>query len=202
MAKRHGSTAGGRRHRRLGNYLLDRGFQLKYVAMILGLSLVISFALGVFLVDQMRENSRMLQLDAELDPVFQEQLARADTEAVLVLAGGLVLFNVVLALGAVVVTHRMAGPIFVFRRYLRMLAEGRIPEVRALRRGDEFADVLEDLRRTVQAVERGFEADLELSARIRAALASGAGPDVSEVERELDRFEASRRESLGIETSS
>lgn len=202
MQKRHQSTAGGRRHRRLGNYLLDRGFQLKYVAMILGLSMSISFALGVFLVDQMRENSRMLQLDAELDPVFQAQLASADTEAVLVLAGALLLFNLVLAFGAVVVTHRMAGPIFVFRRYLRMLAEGRIPQVRALRRGDEFADVLETLKQTVDAVGRRYEEDLEVSARIRAALAQAGGPDLDEVRRELDSFEASRRESLGIETSS
>jgi len=211
MATRHVSTAGsspggppkgGRRHRKLSNYLLDRSFQLKYVGMILGLSLLISIALGVFLVDQMRENSRMLQLDAELDPVFQEQLAQADAHQVAVLVGALLLFNLILAFGAVVVTHRMAGPIFVFRRYLGMLAEGRIPQMRALRRGDEFGDVLEQMRSTVQFIERGLEEDLEVAARIRAALAADGGPDLDAARAELDRFEARRRESLGIETSS
>lgn len=200
MTTRHASTAGGRQHRRLGNYLLDRTFQLKYVAMILGLSVLISFALGLFLVEQMRENSRMLQLDAELDPVFAEQLAASDTRAVLVLVGALMLFNLLLAIGAVVVTHRMAGPIFVFRRYLRMLSDRRIPQVRALRRGDEFSDLIDELRGTVEAIERGYEQDLEVAGRIRAAL--DGGPDVEAIRAELDRFEASRRESLGHETSS
>lgn len=144
---------GGRKKRRVTNLLLNRSFQLKYTALIVGMSASLSTGLGFFLVRQMRENSRMLQLDAELDAVFQEQLARADAENALVLIGALVLFNVLLALGAIYVTHRMAGPMFVFRRYLRLLGEGKIPRVRRLRRGDEFGDVIEQLRETVSAIE-------------------------------------------------
>jgi len=189
MPNRHASTVGQRRHRRVSNYLLNRSFQLKYVGMILGLSIAISFGLGFFLVDQMRENSRMLMLDAEMDPVFQEQLARSDAESMLVLVGALLAFNVALGVGALVVTHRLAGPMFVFRRYLRMLAEGKIPNIRALRKGDEFEDVLQEMKNTVQAVERGMRQDLESVAKIRALLGEMPSADLAAVHAELDQIE-------------
>ncbi len=189
MPNRHASTVGQRRHRRVSNYLLNRSFQLKYVGMILGLSIAISFGLGFFLVDQMRENSRMLMLDAEMDPVFQEQLARSDAESMLVLVGALLAFNLVLGVGALVVTHRLAGPMFVFRRYLRMLAEGKIPNIRALRKGDEFEDVLQEMKNTVQAVEQGMRQDLESVAKIRALLGEMPSADLAAVHAELDQIE-------------
>jgi hypothetical protein len=201
MTTRNVSTAGGRRNRRMSNYLLDRRFQLKYVSMILALSGLISVALGSFLVQQMRENTRMLQLDAELDPVFQEQLAEADATSVLVLVGALVLFNLALGVGAVVVTHRMAGPIFVFRRYLGMLADGRIPRVRALRKGDEFADVLERLQEAVSSVEARARADLELAQRVRA-MSEAEPPDTGAIRAELDRWAQAKRALLGEDSGS
>ncbi|MCA9550748.1 MAG: hypothetical protein KC933_11985 [Myxococcales bacterium] len=197
MTTRNASTIGSRHHRRLSNYLLDRRFQLKYVGMIMALSSLLSVALGSFLVQQMRENSRMLQLDAELDPVFQEQLAQADAQAVLVLVGTLVLFNLALGLGALVLTHRMAGPLFVFRRYLAMLAGGKIPRVRALRKGDEFADVLEGLQEAVSAVEARARADLEVAQRLRA-LTEGA-VDAVAIRAEVDRWAEDKRALLGEE---
>lgn len=189
MPNRHASTVGQRRHRRVSNYLLNRSFQLKYVGMILGLSIAISFGLGFFLVDQMRENSRMLMLDAEMDPVFQEQLARSDAESMLVLVGALLLFNLALGIGALVVTHRLAGPMFVFRRYLRMLAEGKIPNIRALRKGDEFEDVLQEMKNTVQAVEQGMRQDLESVAKIRALLGDNPSANLAAIRAELDQIE-------------
>lgn len=209
MPNRHASTVGQRRHRRVSNYLLNRSFQLKYVGMILGLSILISFGLGSFLVEQMRENSRMLLLDTEMDPIFQEQVAQSDAESVLVLVGALLLFNLILGVGALIVTHRLAGPMFVFRRYLRMLGEGKIPEIRALRKGDEFEEVLQELRTTVRAVEQGMRQDLESVARIRGLLAQEAGPDLGAVQVELSRLEERKQggskippDRAGIESSS
>ena len=75
----------GRRNRRMRNILLDRRFQLKYVGLVLGFSGAISLGLGTFLVRQIKVNSRMLQLDADMDPVFAEQLARSDAQAIAVL---------------------------------------------------------------------------------------------------------------------
>jgi hypothetical protein len=153
-----------RRHegRKFRNLLLKRGFQLKYTGMVLGLSIVLSIALGSFLLLQVRENSRMLRLEAEFDPVFAEQIARSDATLTLTLVGALLLFNVVLAVVSVAVTHRMAGPIYVVERYLDALADGRLPQMRHLRRGDEFVDLWMALRRLVDAEERAAQRDVEI----------------------------------------
>lgn len=168
----------GRKQRRMSNLLLNRKFQLKYTGMIVGLSSVISFALGAFLIEQMRVNSRMLQLDAELDAVFQEQLAQSDARIMAYLVGALVAFNLVLALGAIFVTHRMAGPIFVFRRYVRMLGEGQIPHVRKLRKGDEFRELIDTVQDTVDLIVTQTKAEIDVLERAQAALA-GSDPSVS-----------------------
>ncbi len=164
----------GRRQRKLTNLLLDRKFQLKYTGMIVALSSTISVALGFFLVAQMRENSRMLQLEAELDAVFQEQLAQSDAYNLLVMVGTLVLFNVALGLSGIFVTHRMAGPIFVIRRYVRMIGEGKLPLVRSLRKGDEFGDVIEDMQSAVSNIEARTIREIEQLREIKADIEGSA----------------------------
>jgi len=70
----------GRKQRRFRNRLLNPRFQLKYTAMIVGVASLISIVLGVYLTSMLRENSRMLKLEAEFDDVLQSQLADADSK--------------------------------------------------------------------------------------------------------------------------
>lgn len=182
----------GRKQRRMTNLLLNRRFQLKYTGMIVGLSTIISIALGFFLVEKIRENSRMLQLDAELDAVFQEQLAQSDAKVIAYLVGALLLFNVLLGLGAIFVTHRMAGPIFVFRRYVRMLGEGRIPHVRRLRRGDEFRELIDTVQTAAEAIAVQTREEIEVLSRVQEAVAGGDAA----VATDLERLIAKKRASL------
>ncbi len=183
----------GRHQRKFTNLLLNRSFQLKYTGMVVGLSSVISIGLGFFLVEQMRENSRMLQLETNLDAVFQEQLVAADAKTILVMVGALIAFNVLLGLGVVFVTHRMAGPIFVFRRYLRVIGEGRIPQVRALRKGDEFGEVLDQLQLTVVALEARLKREIAGLERARAAL---VGQNAAEAQVEVERLLTEKRNAI------
>jgi hypothetical protein len=195
MTNRHASTI-GRRHRKVSNYLLNRNFQLKYVSMSLGLSAMLSIGLGSFLVSQMRENSRMLLLDADMDAVFQEQIAIADAQSLLVLGGALLVFNILVGMGALLVTHRMAGPLFVIQRYLGMLSDSKIPEIRDLRKGDEFEDVLEAVRHTVGAVEDRLVQDLEGMQRIQDCLAGTNDADVDGALAELGQMQARKQAFL------
>lgn len=193
-AGRYPSTVGERADRRMQNLLLDRSFQLKYVGLTMVLSVLASAALGFFLLDQMRENSRILLLDA--DPIFQEQIAQSDARVTLILIGILAVFNVVLGIGAMFVTHRMAGPLFVFRRYLRMLGEGKIPAIRNLRPGDEFRTLLEQLRDTIDAVANWTQADIEQLERVLKALKDAPDPNITEACSELERILEQKRAML------
>ncbi len=159
------------------NLLLNARFQLKYCFMLVAMSSIISSGLGYFLVDQMRENSRMLQLEADLDAAFQAQLADADAQMVLMMVGALVIFNILIFFIGVFITHRMAGPIYVFRRYLLSLSDGRVPQIRRLRRGDEFKEVLEALEVACDAIQSRTERDIDLLNRAAAALAGNEDKD-------------------------
>jgi signal transduction histidine kinase len=143
----------GKKQRRMRHLLLNRRFQLKYTAMIVGIASLVSIVLGVYLMEMIRENSRMLKLEAEFDEVLQAQLSDADTRVAAVLIGSFLFFNIVLAVMAVFVTHKMAGPIFVMQRYVRELGQGKLPKVRKLRRGDEFVELVDTMSETVKMLE-------------------------------------------------
>lgn len=159
-----------RRNRKLKNYLLNRRFQLKYTGMVVAIGIALSVALGFFLHRQMMENTRILRLEAEFDPVFKAQLDQADSQNLAMLVGTLVLFNVALALGSIFVTHRMAGPEFVLNRYVRMVAAGKLPVVRELRRGDELVDLHDGVRAMVARLETQTLDDIQVLEKALAGL--------------------------------
>jgi methyl-accepting chemotaxis protein len=158
-----------RRDRRLKHLLLEPRFQLKYTSMIVGIATVISVILGAFLISKVRENSRMLALD----DAFAAELAAQDAAVIGGLVAGFLVFLFVLTALSIYVTHRMAGPVFVMRRYLRELSRGGLPKIRSLRKGDEFSDLLDDFIMTVDALEERTMTELSVLRKVQEALQSG-----------------------------
>ena len=185
-----------KKNRRLRHLLLDRQFQLKYTAMILGVASVISVVLGLFLIEKVRENSRMLQLDPGFDEAFQAQLAASDTNIVLVLIGAFAVFLIVLAVLSVIITHRMAGPIYVLRRYIGEIGTGPLPRVRNLRKGDEFRDLFETLVDTVGALEARAKEEIAVLEKLNGALAAASPSDAESLKVELEALLARKRRML------
>lgn len=186
----------GRKNRRWNNLLLDRRFQLKYTAMIVGVASVVSLVLGVFLLRTVNESSRMLKLEAEFDAVLQSQLAESDARVAWALAGAFLAFNLVLAALAVMITHRMAGPIFVMGRYIRELGRGRLPRVRKLRKGDEFVDLVEAMSQAVAELEARTRTELATIDKALEALAGAHGPAVDAARRDLAALAEQKRAIL------
>ena len=191
-------AAGGRTQRKLRNMLLDRGFQLKYVGFVLSLSLVLSMALGFFLIKQMTENSRMVLLDSDLDPVFREALIASDAQSVWVLVAMLAVFNVFLAIGTIVLTHRVVGPVYVFRRFLKEIEEGSLPPVRKLRKGDEFVRAHQQLCATVDALRERVRNDAEVGRRLLEWLDTG---DLDLIRSEVSRWVDDKDRALQMRPS-
>lgn len=175
-------------HRSLRSLLLDRRFQVKHTAMILGVATSVSVVLGVFLFDKVRENSRMLELEGFADPAFQAQLAQSDAGLLATLVGSFVVFLLVLTVLSLFITHRMAGPIFVMRRYVKALGDGMIPQVRKLRRGDEFVEFYEALSTCVDAIERRTEDEIDVLRRAIEVLDRDERERIPQVRAEIDRL--------------
>ncbi|MEM1025507.1 MAG: hypothetical protein AAGD10_13580 [Myxococcota bacterium] len=161
--------------RSIKNYLLNRPFQLKYAALVVGLSSVLSVGLGFFVLAQMNENTRMLRLQAEFDPIIAAELSRSDASTTLGLVTGLLAFNFLLFLGSIVVTHRMAGPVYVLGRCVRMVSQGRLPIVRKLRKHDEFRDLHAAVVDMVVHLSEETRAEMELIQQALNELPEDAG---------------------------
>lgn len=245
----------GRNRRQLRNFLLDRGFQLKYAGYFVVLAIVLSGSLGVLLwrtsqslVQQSREAVQQAEQVVELsrevaaeskkvsevvkmniikDPVYAEspELAAAfDTDAskreatiqrqqqalkaqaaalkgqsaaiatqqrTMLLTLVLVLSALVVGvgLGAIVVTHKVAGPIFKMTRQIRTVASGnwRVPD--PLRKGDELMAFFQEFENMVRSMRKQRKKELAL---LEAALERGEPEESGEVK--LESLEELREE--------
>ncbi|WP_164009939.1 signal protein [Pyxidicoccus trucidator] len=96
-----------------------------------------------------------------------------------VLGGLLTGFTVVVALGTIVVTHRLAGPLLRIRRMVKEVHGGKLrPPQYGLRDGDELRDLFEDTRMMVQRLRDQHEEDANALAKaLRIAEGAGASPE-------------------------
>ena len=202
---------GNRGHRRhLRNYLLDKRLQLRYVALITALSALIAGALGYLIYRQEHrasntimeslESSELAGYSAELKGQIQERLSSHDNNLVLTMVGAGVGLALVLSLYVVVMTHKVAGPLYKVSGYLASLAEGRMRNVTPLRKGDMLQDFYESFRHAHDTVKERYRKDNEAIGRFLVACDDagvGASGDIGDALRALREHKEQRDRALG-----
>jgi hypothetical protein len=188
-----GTGEGGVRARRA--FLVDRSFQLKYALLMAGAGALVALIFGLWLH---QAHAQALEV-AGLDSALREELGRGDRQLLVAFAGIAALLALALGLLGVVMTHRVAGPVFVMGHYVQVLARGAFPRMRTLRRTDElrpffqvFIDAVEQLRERETGHVELLEATL---ARMRGALLRA--PDLAPAIEALDAVVRERRAALG-----
>ena len=163
----------GRNRRSVKNYLINRRFQLRWIASILVLSLLIFITLGSYiylsgthqteLAEQLREDCyAQLGYDAEaLKGVIDQPNETHDQTVVWGLAIVGALMVLVLAGLAIMQTHRVAGPIFALCKFMGTVTQGCYRVPRALRKGDHFQEAGFALRDLVQSLRDKEQAEIE-----------------------------------------
>lgn len=161
-------------------YLVDRGFQLKYALLMAAAGLVVAGIFGVWLQQAHAQATALLSPDPETRALVE----RSDTLLLGAFVAIAVLLSVSLGLLGVVITHRVAGPVFVMGHYLHVLAEGRFPRMRTLRRSDElkvffqaFLDAI-DAMKDREAKHAAVLEDAVRRMRAAAAVAPELGPAI------------------------
>jgi methyl-accepting chemotaxis protein len=169
-----------RHHRKLSNYLLDKSLQLRYVLLVSILSAVIAATLGYMIYDQRRIASESIEGDLKVltqtdtSKEFQEQVTSGleSDDQMLIYKMVVVGFGLVVILSAylVIMTHKVAGPLFKVSMYFERMAEGRLGQVTPLRRGDMLQDFFGDFKATHESLRARAIADVEQLERAAAAL--------------------------------
>jgi methyl-accepting chemotaxis protein len=163
--------------RKLSNYMLDKSLQLRYVLFVTILSAVIAGALGYMIYDQRRTASESIERDLKVltkSEDFQEQVVsglQSDDQMLvykmIVVGVGLV---VILSAYLVIMTHKVAGPLFKISMYFDRMTEGRLGTVTALRRGDMLQDFFSDFKAMHESVRARASSDVEIMDRALIAL--------------------------------
>jgi hypothetical protein len=175
-------------------YLVDRGFQLKYALVMAAAGLVVAVVFGLWLHQAHAQATALLAPDSETRALIE----RSDRLLLGAFVAIALLLAAALGLLGVVITHRVAGPVFVMGHYLRVLAEGRFPRMRTLRRSDElkeFFKVFIDAVDMMKLREARHTAVLEDALR-RMREAAQLAPELAPAIEALARAAQERRAAL------
>ncbi len=148
-----GSTKPGFRTRR---YLVNKKFQIKYTLLVISFSAVIYGILGYLLYRKEVANSEILQIQhLELNQMIQSQ----DFGILIYLAIFFFLQVGSLFILGILITHRIAGPVYRVHKYLEGVAEsGSIRPMEPVREQDEFSEFFESLGSAIEKVRARDEA--------------------------------------------
>ena len=104
------------------------------------------------------------------------------------LFGGLALLVVLIGFGGIMVTHRVAGPIYKMKMNLKAVADGHLRVPTPLRKGDELVEFFETYRSMVIALRGRQEEEVQRIEKAITALEPKAGAG------DLDGLQALRRD--------
>jgi methyl-accepting chemotaxis protein len=167
--------------RKLSNYLLDKKLQLRYILVVTILSGMIAGALGFMIYQQRRAASESIEKDLQVltqqdgtQDSFKDQIASdlesEDRALVYKMIGVGIGLVVILSLYLVIMTHKVAGPLFKVSMYFDRMADGRLGVVTPLRRGDMLQDFFQSFKETHEAVRAAARSDLETLEKAVATL--------------------------------
>jgi methyl-accepting chemotaxis protein len=162
--------------RKLSNYLLDKKLQLRYILVVTLLSGLIAGALGYMIYDQRHQSTQSIEQDLQ-DLVSDDEIKSItgdyETEdRVLVykmIAAGVGLV-VILSLYLILMTHKVAGPLYKTSIYFDRMAQGRLSVVTPLRRGDMLQDFFEKFKDMHDVVRQRAIDDVDAMEKALAAL--------------------------------
>jgi methyl-accepting chemotaxis protein len=182
-------SGGPQAKRRLRNYLLVPSFQLKYTAMVVGVTLVVASVLGVLAYNYSTGQTQMLtirKVEAQgevIDDRFIRALEQygqeADRKVAEGIVGGVLLMTIALGITGILVTHRLVGPVFRLKSWVREVRDGRLrADSGRLRKHDELQDLFEAFQAMVVSLRASQEREIaQLDQVIEIARGSGLDPE-------------------------
>jgi hypothetical protein len=178
-------------------FLVDRGFQLKYALFMAFAGLIVAGIFGFWLHQAHAQAIALLRPDDKTRALIEQ----SDGLLMAAFAGIALLLAAALGLLGVVITHRVAGPVFVMGHYLTVLSQGRFPRMRTLRRSDElkaFFQVFIDAVEAMKKREARHVAALE-ETLVRIRTAAARNPDLQAAVQSLDAAVMERRMALAAD---
>ena len=200
-------TSGGnplRHQRKLRNYLLDAGLQVRYTVFIIAVTIFLTAVLGYKIYEATRATSKAIEMTSGImDPVFTAELEdkfRANDRIVLF---GIIGFGVLLVLSifasGIWITHKVAGPLYNMSRICARVRDNKLsPSLRQLRKGDELQEFYSSFREMYEALRTRVAGDVQALGNAITALeaVNPKQPGMQEALNELRELRRQKESSL------
>jgi nitrogen fixation/metabolism regulation signal transduction histidine kinase len=152
--------------RQIRNYLLNRKYQLRYTLIMVVISALLTSGLGYIWYQQMREASEAVEVkaitmmdDAEVTALRQE-ITSQDNLRLLVLVGFGILVALVLTGYGIILTHKVAGPLYKIGLHMSAVAEGKLGPIGNIRKGDHLHEFYSTFQKMHDALREGAQQDV------------------------------------------
>ncbi len=141
-----GSGAAGPRpyKRQIRNLLIHKPMQREFTFVVIALLMVSTAVVGFVIHDTLHQASMGGGFQfGRINPY--EVLAEVEYQLLLKITAILFITLIIMGAFGIFFLHRIAGPVYRFRRILRKLSEGEISPPVRIREGDFFGEVVDDL---------------------------------------------------------
>ena len=188
--------------RRMRNYLLDVGLQVRYTMTIVIVAVAVTAGLGYKMYQATRDISKVIELSGMADPAVGAELRGQFAESDKWVLWGIVGFGVVLVFSfsavGILITHKVAGPLFRIAGFFSRVRESRMGAIPPpLRKGDELQEFYGSFREMHQALRDGIQSDAhELGLALSALGEAGGGAGVEQARTVLRDLRSRKQGSL------
>jgi hypothetical protein len=184
--------------RKVRNYLLDVGLQLRYTATIVVVAIFLTAGLGFKMYQATREVSRIILFTGLADPATAQELQAQFANSDKVVLWGIIGFGFVLVLSisavGILITHKVVGPLYKISSFFGRVRDDHLgPAPTGLRKGDELQDFYSSFREMHEAVRERVVQDVRVLGDAVAAIESSADGRAPAVQRALDELRQLRK---------
>ena len=190
--------------RKVKNYLIDVGLQLRYTATIVIVAVVLTIILGFRIYQATQDTSKVILWTGLVDPATAQELQTQFAQSDRTVVWGIIGFGIILVLSiggvGILLTHKVAGPLYKISSFFGRIRDNRLgPAPAKLRKGDELQNFYLSFRDMHQAIRGRVEDDVRvLQAALTAieATPEGRAPSVQHALDELRQLRKRKEDSL------
>jgi hypothetical protein len=190
--------------RKVKNYLIDVGLQLRYTATIVIVAVVLTVILGFRIYQATQDTSKVILWTGLVDPATAQELQTQFAQSDRTVVWGIIGFGIILVLSiggvGILLTHKVAGPLYKISSFFGRIRDNRLgPAPAKLRKGDELQNFYLSFKDMHQAIRGRVEDDvrvLEGALTAIEATPEGRAPSLQHALDELRQLRKRKEDSL------
>ncbi len=176
-------------------FFINRAIQLKYFAIFSFLGGGLSTVWGSVVLSVIRQDEIKLGLARENVSLMQISGGLFWWFALVVIA-----MSALIGAAGVVITHRIAGPVFVMGRAMDELTSGKYPQLRPLRKSDDLNELYASLGALMESLIKNDRDELAAVEKALAMLSQAPGGGAHEVSALLREMHDKKRVRVSTAT--